>query len=135
MYCCRVLRISWLFYLATDLGCERQTFTIDGNQGFHGDRNYSICSLELCIIIIRVYIYVTDSALKITLNARVDELNRALNRLGLISRQDALLILRSSLGVPNLIYNLQSVPSSNHPSLTEYDQCLALLSADHFLWD
>src|SRR6218665_2427761 len=66
----------------------------------------------------------TGSALKITLDARVDELNRALNRLSLISRQDVLLILRSSLRAPKLIYNLRSAPCANHPSLTEYDQCL-----------
>ena len=66
----------------------------------------------------------TELALKITLDARVNELNRAPNRLSLISRQDALLILRSSLGAPKLIYNLRSVPSVNHPSLTEYNQCL-----------
>jgi len=64
VYCCRVLRISWLFYglhsatfyglhsatgrpdkVPWKLGYERQTFTIDGTQGFHGDMNYSICSL------------------------------------------------------------------------------------------
>ena len=66
----------------------------------------------------------TESALKITLDARVDELKRALNRMSLISRQDALDILRSCLEAPKLIYNLRSVPCANHPSLTECDQCL-----------
>src|SRR6218665_2922326 len=81
-------------------------------------REPAIFISAFCITIQR---FNAGSALKITLDARVDELNRALNKLSLISRQDALLILRSSLGAPKLIYNLRSAPCANHPSLTEYD--------------
>src|SRR6218665_2964730 len=36
--------------LATELGYERQTFAIDWTQGFLGDRNCSICTLDLLVV-------------------------------------------------------------------------------------
>ena len=41
--------------------------------------------------------------------------------LTLISRQDALLILRSSLGSPKLLHTLRCSPCTNHPTLAVYD--------------
>lgn len=66
----------------------------------------------------------TGQALQSSLDARVVELDRALNRLDLIARQDALLILRSSLGAPRLLHNLRCAPCADHPTLDAYDQRL-----------
>ena len=66
----------------------------------------------------------TGMALQVALDARVEELNRALDRLGLITRQEALLILRSSLGAPKLLYSLRCAPCADHPALAEYDRLL-----------
>ncbi len=63
-------------------------------------------------------------ALQGSLDARVNELNRALNRLVLIARQDALLILRSSLGAPRLLHSLRCAPCAGHPTLDVYDKGL-----------
>src|SRR5688572_6421111 len=61
---------------------------------------------------------------QIALDTRVEELSKALNRLCLIARQDALLILRSSLGAPKMLYSLRCAPCVCHPALAEYDQRL-----------
>ena len=63
----------------------------------------------------------TGSALQMALDTRVEELSRAMDRLNLIARQDALLILRSSLGAPKLLYTLRCAPCVDHPVLAEYD--------------
>src|SRR6218665_3348049 len=48
----------------------------------------------------------TGAALDQALNSRAEELDRALVRLAIIARQDALLILRHSQGTPKLIFTL-----------------------------
>src|SRR6218665_2667478 len=46
---------------------------------------------------------------------------RCLSKLTLIARQDALLILRSSLGAPKMIHVLRRHPSDKHPESEIYD--------------
>jgi hypothetical protein len=66
----------------------------------------------------------TGATLSQVLDSRVEELDRALSRLTMIARQDALLIIRHSLGTPKLIYTLRCVPCANHPVLETYDKTL-----------
>ena len=44
--------------------------------------------------------------------------------LTLVSRQDALLILRSSLGSPKPLHAMRCSPCTNHPSLAVYDSLI-----------
>ena len=63
-------------------------------------------------------------ALLLAFDARIAELKTALDRLQLIARQDALLILRSSLGSPRLMHLLRCTPCHDHPRLEVYDELL-----------
>jgi len=66
----------------------------------------------------------TADALQATLDSRISELDRTMKRLTLIGRQDALLILRSSLGSPKLLHTLRCSPCASHPSLVVYDSLI-----------
>jgi Reverse transcriptase (RNA-dependent DNA polymerase) len=66
----------------------------------------------------------TGAALQQALESRAEELDRALSRLHIIARQEALLILRHSLGTPKLIHTLRCAPCVNHPCLATYDEIL-----------
>ena len=66
----------------------------------------------------------TNAALKQALESRVQELDRAMNRLKIIARQEALLILKHSLGTPKLIHTLRCAPCVNHSELITYDQTM-----------
>src|ERR1043165_6679810 len=63
-------------------------------------------------------------ALHLAFDARVADLRTALDRLQLIARQDALLILRSSLGAPRLMHLLRCTPCHDHPRLEVYNELL-----------
>src|SRR6218665_288544 len=63
----------------------------------------------------------SETALQQCLKARTKELEENLSKLALIVRQDALLILRSSLGSPKMIHTLRCHPSNKHPELETYD--------------
>jgi hypothetical protein len=63
----------------------------------------------------------SGKALQQCLESRTKELEESLNKLTLIARQDALLILRISLGAPKMIYTLRCHPSDKHPELEIYD--------------
>src|SRR6218665_2022921 len=56
-----------------------------------------------------------------TLDIWVTDLGNALEKLQLIARQDALLILRYSLGSPRLMHVLRSTPCHGHPRLGDFD--------------
>ena len=64
-------------------------------------------------------------ALADLLLAKLDELRRAIERLEKISAHDALMMLRSSLSAPNLIYTLRTSPCSDNPILTSFDALLS----------
>jgi len=66
----------------------------------------------------------TGSAMDSTLTARIEDLQRASKRLILISRHDALTLLRFSLSAPKLTYTLRSSPCFNHLSLSKFDEQL-----------
>ena len=66
----------------------------------------------------------TANALQTTLDFRISELNRTMKRLTLIARQDALLILKSSLGSPKLLHTLRCSPCASHPSLVVHDSLI-----------
>src|SRR6218665_2462436 len=63
----------------------------------------------------------SETALQPCLKARTKELEESLSKLALIARQDALLILRSSLGTPKMIHTLRCHPSNKLPELETYD--------------
>ena len=66
----------------------------------------------------------TGAALQQALDARTAELDRAMSRLKIIARQEALLILRISMGTAKLIYTLRCSPCLDHVVLSSYDQIL-----------
>src|SRR6218665_574874 len=66
----------------------------------------------------------TADALQATLDFRISELDRMTKRLTLIAKQDALLILRSSLESPKLLHTLRCSPCASHPSLVVYDSLI-----------
>jgi Reverse transcriptase (RNA-dependent DNA polymerase) len=63
-------------------------------------------------------------ALLSALDIGVADLERAVDRLEHIARQDALLILRFSLGSPKMIYTLRCTDCYDHPRLKDYDGLL-----------
>jgi len=58
------------------------------------------------------------------LEKRCSELQRALDRLEFISKHDALLILKSAISAPKLIYTLRSSACTDHPALDSFDSLL-----------
>ena len=73
-----------------------------------------------------------SDALHDCLDACCSNLSLAFERLGLIDRHDALILLRSSLGSPKMIYLLRSSPCHGHPLLFKYDSSLHLTPASIF---
>jgi len=59
-----------------------------------------------------------------TLNRKCEDLKRAVDRLNLISAHDALLILKSSISAPKLMYTLRTSPCANQPTLDAFDVLL-----------
>jgi len=55
---------------------------------------------------------------------RCDDLARAVDRLNLVSSQDALILLRSSFSAPKVLHLLRCSPSVSHPSLESFDSLL-----------
>jgi len=62
--------------------------------------------------------------LEAALNTHFADLDFALGRLTLISRHDALLILRISLGTPRMLHTIRSAPCVGHHGLIRYDNRL-----------
>ena len=60
----------------------------------------------------------------ILLASKLNELERAIERLQKISAHDALLMLRSSLSAPKLLYVLQTSPCSDNSILASFDATL-----------
>jgi len=58
------------------------------------------------------------------LSVRCSDLARAIDRLKLLSSHDALVILKSALSTPKLLYTLRSSPCSDHPELERFDALL-----------
>jgi Reverse transcriptase (RNA-dependent DNA polymerase) len=65
-----------------------------------------------------------QEALNDILNSVVSRLTSTMNKLEQIPRQDALLILRCSIGAPRLIHILRCAPCHDHPGLTKFDEGL-----------
>ena len=63
-------------------------------------------------------------ALNDTLNSIVSRLASTMKKLEQIPRQDAILILRCSIGAPRLIYILRCTPCHEHPGLSKFDEGL-----------
>ena len=72
------------------------------------------------------------SAMDKNLSSRVEDLKRASKRLMLVSRHDALTLLRFSLSAPKLMHTMRSSPCYSHPSLHEFDirlrDCLSMIT-------
>jgi hypothetical protein len=66
----------------------------------------------------------TGAAMDEALLSRCSDLSRAAERLKAISAHDALLILRSSLSAPKLLYTIRSSPCAGHPALGAFDELL-----------
>ena len=66
----------------------------------------------------------TGQAMDQALSARCSDLERAIDRLSLLSSHDALVILKSALSTPKLLYTLRTSPCSDHPELEHFDALL-----------
>ena len=63
----------------------------------------------------------TGSVLDKAWSDRCEDLARAVERLNLVSAQDALILLRSSFSAPKVLHLLRCSPSRSHPSLQHFD--------------
>lgn len=58
------------------------------------------------------------------LNSKVDELERAIQRLSLLHAHDALVLLKNSLSMPKLLYLLRTAECSGNALLSKFDETL-----------
>ena len=65
-----------------------------------------------------------DNAMDSALEARCDDLNRAISRLKLHSAHEALLLLRACFSFPKIMHNLCCSPCSDHTWLLQFDLSL-----------
>ena len=63
-------------------------------------------------------------ALDKALQIKVDELQKAINRLKLLRAHDALVLLKNSISIPKLLYLLRTSNCYNHPLLLQFDTIL-----------
>ena len=63
-------------------------------------------------------------ALDEALQIKVDELQKAINRLKLLRAHDALVLLKNSISIPKLLYLLRTSNCYNHPLLLQFDTIL-----------
>ena len=66
----------------------------------------------------------SQESLTSTLDTLVSNLSRAMEKLEQIPKQDALLILRCSIGASRLIHILRCTPCCDHPGLMKFDEGL-----------
>ena len=64
------------------------------------------------------------SAMDEMLNSRCEDLRRAVARLKMLSAHDALLMLKSAISAPKVLYIMRASPCFNHPSLELFDDLL-----------
>ena len=74
----------------------------------------------------------TGIAMDRNLAARVEDLRRASERLSLVSRHDALTLLRYSLSAPKLMHTMRASPCFTNPFLKDFDaqlrNCLSMIT-------
>ena len=58
------------------------------------------------------------------LQMKVEELQKAINRLKLPRAHDALVLPKNSIGIPKLLYRLRTSNCYNHPLLLQFDTIL-----------
>ena len=79
----------------------------------------------------------TGSAMSDCLQARRDDLTRAVKRLKLVSAHDALVLLKNSLSAPKLLHTLRSACCVDHDLLKAFDDvssiCNVSLTDDQWL--
>src|SRR6218665_456043 len=63
----------------------------------------------------------TGEALTLCLEARCEELSIAIERLVMVDKHDALILLRCSMSSPKLLYTLRCCPSVDNPLLDRYN--------------
>ena len=66
----------------------------------------------------------TGPAMDLCLSSRCNDLSRAVDRLNWLSSHDALIILKSALSTPKLVYTMRSSPCTNHVELERFDSIL-----------
>ena len=62
---------------------------------------------------------------------KVDELEKAVDRLSLLHSHDALVLLKNSLAMPKLLYTLRTSDCSDNPLLAQFDNTLRTVSYTH----
>ena len=55
---------------------------------------------------------------------KIDELEKAVDRLSLLHSHDALVLLKNSLTMPKLLYTLRTSDCSDNPLLAQFDSTL-----------
>ena len=66
----------------------------------------------------------TEAALDRILEAKTDDLAKAIQRLSYLHAHDALTLNRHSISVPKLLYVLRSSPCTNNEFLQKFDDIL-----------
>ena len=66
----------------------------------------------------------TKAAVDEELQTKVDELQRAINRLKLLRSRDALVLLKNSINIPKLLYLLRTSNCYNHTLKLQFDTIL-----------
>src|SRR5678816_1963604 len=63
-------------------------------------------------------------AVDMVVDSKANDLERAIQRLSLLNTHDALVLLRSSLSVPKLLYSMRTAVCTDCPGLARFDQLL-----------
>ena len=63
-------------------------------------------------------------ALDVSLQGKVDDLQKAISRLKLLRAHDALVLLKNSISIPKLLYRLRTSNCYNHLHLLKFDAVL-----------
>ena len=99
---------------------SRGPVTLDDNSNLKEFKKISIENMTL----LGAPIVVGPAALDIVLKDKVVQLDNAIKRLKYLHSHDALMILRHSMSIPNLIYTLRTANCVNHLALLMFDEKL-----------
>lgn len=103
--------------------CELIISDFDSNNNNQGSLRQFTRISPTSAVLLGVLLSMTDSLLS-AINTCIINSRVALDKLQLVARHEALLILRCSLGSPKLMYLLRRTPCHDHPKLEVYDELL-----------
>jgi hypothetical protein len=102
--------------------CEISTKRIGPNLDFNEFRGFKfIPSADLTLLGAPL---MAGRAVETVVGQKLNDLNRAISKLGILDRHDALVLLKNSLSIPRLQYILRTSPSFLCPLLNDFDTAL-----------